>query len=49
MSMEGVAIKFDQIFIFLSWNDSKQTWGCRGPDRMVVGFITIYAISAYQQ
>jgi hypothetical protein len=21
--------------------------GCRGPDRMVVGFITTYAISAY--
>ena len=22
-------------------------WGCRGSDRMVVGFTTIYAISAY--
>jgi hypothetical protein len=22
-------------------------WGCRGHDRMVVGFITTYAISAY--
>jgi hypothetical protein len=24
-----------------------QTRGCRGSDRMVVGFITTYAISAY--
>jgi hypothetical protein len=27
--------------------NSKYIWACRGRDRMVIGFTTTYAISAY--
>ena len=37
----------DWAFYLESMNTSTSTWGHRGHDRMVNGFITTYAISAY--
>ena len=37
---------FNEIFL-VKGNNSLKNRGCRGRDRMVVGYTTTYAISAY--